>query len=208
MHCLSLSSLLDYLRGHLSEAERAAVSEHLAAGCPHCLENQRWLEEVQQLTAQDDSIEFPEPVIASVVARFRRQARSPLRQIVAQLIFDSLFPQQLAPVRADLAGEAAPVGRQALYRAEGYDIDLRFERTGEADSEDLIGQILAGQTDRAQLDGLMVQLLCDDAEAAATRTNARGIFRFTRLPAGACDLKIHVPEGEISIPQLRPTRAL
>lgn len=207
MNCLSLSSLLDYLRGHLAAAERAAVSEHLDAGCPHCLENLRWLEEVQQLTAQDDSIEFPEPVIARVVARFKRQARQPLRQIFAQLIFDSLFPQQFAPVRADLAGEAAPVSRQALYHAEGYDIDLRFERTGEAEGEDLIGQILSGHTDRAQLDGLTVQLLCDDAEASSTRTNARGIFRFTRLPSGACALKIHVPEGEISIPHLRTTRA-
>ncbi|HWQ31551.1 MAG TPA: zf-HC2 domain-containing protein [Blastocatellia bacterium] len=207
MNCLSLASLLDYLHGHLSEAERADIAAHLAAGCPHCLENQRWLEEIQRLTAQDDSIEFPEPVIASIVAGFKRQARQPLRQLIAQLIFDSLFPQQLAPVRADLAGEAAPVSRQALYRAEGYDIDLRFERTGEADGEDLIGQILAGHTDRAELDGLTVQLLCDNSEASSTRTNARGIFRFTRLPAGACDLKIHVPEGEISIPQLRTTRA-
>lgn len=205
MNCLSLEELFDYLRGQGAEAERAAIAAHLETGCPHCLENQRWLRAVERLAAEDDSITFPEQVIARVVSRFREQAasRPPLRQLIAQLIFDSLFPQRLAPVRSAAGSETPAVSRQVLYRAEGYDIDLRFERHDE--TEDLIGQVQAGHSTTPA--NYPVQLWREDSAAFSTQTNARGIFRFTGIPAGSYQLKIQVPEGEISIPQMNTTKS-
>lgn len=203
MNCLSLEELLEYLHGAGAEAERAARAAHLETGCPQCLENQRWLLAVERLAAADDSITFPEQVIARVVSEFRKQAaaRPPLRQLFVQLIFDSLFPQRLAPVRTAPGSETPAISRQVLYRAEGYDIDLRFERSDE--TEDLIGQVQAGH--RAPASPLPVQLWRDNEQTFSTQTNARGIFRFTGIPAGSYQLKIQVPEGEISIPQMTTT---
>jgi hypothetical protein len=209
MNCLSLADLLDYLRGEADAPQRAAAAAHLSTGCPHCLANQKWLTELGRLASEDRSSEFPEPVIASVVARFKQQtaaSRKPLRQLIAEVIFDSLFPQQLAPARSGVSSESSEVSRQVLYHAEGYDIDLRFERAEDDQGEDLIGQILASHKERAALVELTVQLLRDETEAARTQTSQRGIFRFTKIPAGACDLRIQVPEGEISIPRLSIAR--
>src|SRR5215470_4843101 len=104
MQCPSLNDLLNYIRADLTEDDRAAILAHISAGCPSCQENQRWLEEVLRLTLEDKSFAYPEEVIQKVIAEFNDRStptRTPLRQLFAQLIFDSWTLPRTANVRFD-----------------------------------------------------------------------------------------------------------
>jgi hypothetical protein len=207
MGCPSLNQLFDFARERMSAPERETIMTHLATGCPRCQENQRWLAEVLRLTAEDKSFDFPEEVIARVVAWMRPRPvedRMPLGKLIAQLVFDSLRTPQLAGVRAELTTEGA--GRQMLYRADGYDIDLRFEQTEDGEAEELIGQILPEEKP-ATTDEFTVWLLRDQAEIGRAQTDARGIFKFERIPSGLYDLRIEASGVEINISQVGSARA-
>ncbi len=209
MGCPSLNQFFDFARERMTPPERETVMAHLSTGCPRCQENQRWLAEVLRLTAEDLSFDFPEEAIARVVAWMRPQpaaTRTPLVQLIAQLVFDSLMPRQFAGVRAELATGGA-VGRQMLYRVAGYDIDLRFEQTEDGEAEELIGQILPEEKPPAEAAEFTVWLLRDQAEVGRTQTDARGIFKFERIPSGFYDLRIEARGVEINISQAGSARA-
>lgn len=210
MQCPSLNSLLDSLRGQLPPSEHDAILKHLSMGCVTCQENHRWLEEVLQVTSEDELFQAPEETIQYLVARFNSQstAASPsLAQYLAEMIFDSFVPQQLAGVRSDSAAGAGFVGRQMLFQAAGYDIDLRVEQVQGAGAGDMVGQILSRKQQPAEGVALSAQLLRDDVEISRAEADARGIFKFSRVPAGVYDLKIRVPEGEIRIREVASVRA-
>jgi hypothetical protein len=205
MGCPNLNNLADYARGLLSGDESSAITSHLASGCQLCQEQQTWLSDVASLTAQDNSFEYPEWVIKRVVSQFEAQSVSPVakvRQFFAQLIFDSLNPNQLAEIRSGTAGMGQAAGRQTLYQADGYDIDLRFEQSEDVSLEELIGQILPKQSSGIELAGINVSLLKNDRTISRARTNSQGIFKFMGVASGIYDLKISAPEGEINIQQL------
>lgn len=211
MNCPSAESLLDYLRDAVSAGERAEIGEHLSSGCPVCLEQRQWLASVLEVTAQDRSYDLPAAALARVVNWFRGEPSPQMRSVrrfVAQMIFDSLRPSEMAPMRSGLAGAGAAAGRQILYRAEGYDIDLRFESGEDSSDEDLIGQILPEDRSPTASDNLSVRLVRDQIEVAAALANARGVFKFAGLPSGIYDLRINVPEGEILINQVATARAV
>ncbi|MDX2032208.1 MAG: carboxypeptidase-like regulatory domain-containing protein [Blastocatellia bacterium] len=183
---------------------------HFAAGCGDCQQRLAWLSEVVAVTAQDDSFVFSEVVIARIVAQFKGRMdgeRAPLRQLVAQLIFDSLFPAPFAEAREGLSSPA-PASRQMLFRTEEYDIDLRFEKSDGTAGDDLIGQVMAAEQSRTDPGPVLVRLLREGETAAQTRTNARGVFRFSALPPGVYDLRIYVADGEIRLDRLATTMGI
>jgi hypothetical protein len=57
------------------------------------------------------------------------------------------------------------------------------------------------------LDRLSAHLLKDEAEIDHAKTDARGIFKFARVPAGIYRLRIQVPEGEINICEIATAHA-
>lgn len=222
MRCPSLQSLLEYVRAQLAVNERIAVNErteiasHLAAGCRSCQENLRWLEEAVGLAAADQSYALPEELILQVVAQFRVQpvtSSSPVRQFLAQLIFDSFILRPLAEVRALPTGSSAVAGRQLHYQTEDYDIDLRFERPEGSETEDVIGQILTRRRQVSQAEPpetvrLSVRLLREEDEVESAQTDARGVFRFARIPSGVYNLRVRVPEGEINLDAVATSRVV
>ena len=199
MQCPSLNSMLGFVRDLLSVSERDAILAHLSSGCR---ENHRWLEKVLQLTSEDKLFQVPEETVQHLVARFNSQPTSSspsLAQFLAKLIFDSLTPRQLADVRSDPAAGAGFVGRQMLFQAAGYDIDLRVEQVQDSEVGEMIGQVLSRSQGPAQRIPLSAQLLRGEVEIGRAEADARGIFKFSRVPSGVYDLKIRVPEGEINI---------
>lgn len=213
MNCPPLSGLLDYSQKVLAQSERAGIESHLVTGCRRCAENLRWLREVAWLTAQDQSFDFPEETIKGLVVWFKGQAAHmprTLRKLVARLVFDSLLPQQLAPVRTETAHPLVTqqaAGRQMLFQAEGYDVDLRFEALEDLELEDLIGQVLPQRAEQPNIVGATVELcpLADEPQRA--QTNQQGLFRFSQIPSGIYDVKIQVSEGEINLNQVATARA-
>lgn len=208
MGCPDLNTLADFAQGLLPEAARHEIASHLTSGCQPCQSNQTWLTTVSDLTATDQSFDFPEWVIRRIVNQFETNsvtALSQLRQFVAQLVFDSFALNSLAEVRSESGGMAN--GRQVLYQAEGYDIDLRFEQADDADAEALIGQILSQQPQGTGLAPYSIQLLQGGQAINQTVSNMRGIFKLVHIASGVYDLKISVPEGEINISPLATARA-
>lgn len=208
MGCPDLNTLADFAHGLLPDPARSEIASHLTNGCPMCQEHQTWLMTVANLTATDHSFDFPEWVIRRIVTQFEAAAVTPLaqlRQFVARLVFDSFAAHSLSEVRSEAVSLAN--GRQVLYQAEGYDIDLRFEPAETGEQEELIGQVLSQQPPGTEIAPFSIQLLQDGNTINQTVTNSRGIFKLTQIASGAYDLKISVPEGEINISPLTTARA-
>src|SRR5262249_5908847 len=164
MECLTLAKLLNYLQNPVYNRENARINAHLSSGCQVCNENLQWFETIISLTAQDQSFEFSEETIAVIVAQFKERTEAviqPIRQYIARLIYDNRLLPQLADARSTsaVAAGAVAAGRQALYRSEGYDIDLRFKSVEETDDELLVGQVLPELGDATELMQFKVQLL-------------------------------------------------
>lgn len=210
MKCPTLDELFDSLNGHLPPHVRTEVDTHLEAGCSDCQEQREMLMTALQVASEDKSFEFSQDTIARAVSYFKEQTveeTKPLGQILAKLIFDSLMPSQLAPVRTGLLESIAPAGRQVLYNAGSYDVDLRFERGEDTNDEDLIGQILPDNRLPSDIDGAAVRLLQDEIEVAHAHANKRGVFIFLRIESGIYELRIRVPDGEISINRVQTAQA-
>jgi len=211
MKCLSAEDMMDYLRGAVSPHTSAEIGAHFNSGCPVCFQQRQWLVSTLDVTLSDQSYDLPAVAINRVVDWFKQQSEDNsgvLRRLAAQLIFDSLQPTHMAPVRSGLAGAGAAAGRQVLYRADGYDIDLRFEGGEDTDDEDLIGQILSGHRPPKTPNRLPVRLLREEMAIANALANARGVFKFARIRSGIYDLQIDAPEGEILISRIATARAV
>lgn len=206
MKCPSLDHLTDYLRGLVVGTERAQIQQHLTTGCSSCLHNQQWLLEVKRIAPLDDSFEFPEALTAHIISWMpAKPARTPLRTLIAQLLFDSFAPPALAGARATTMTNPSPdafAGRQLLYQVEGFDVDLRIEKADNAKSFELMGQVLQQDAAVADLSGRMVHLWLDENRPVTTSTDGEGMFRFSQLPPEIYELRIVLPEGIIEIPEV------
>jgi hypothetical protein len=208
MQCPSLEKLTDFLRGLVLETEGAAIQAHLATGCPRCQHNQQWLLEVKRIAPLDDSFDFPAALTARIIAWMPAKAsvkpeRTPLRTLIAQLLFDSFAPLPLAEARSAAvvdvnAGTSA--GRQLLFQVEGYAVDLRIEKM--ADTYELLGQVLPDDSASPALARLVVHLGAEENEADLTHTDAEGMFRFTALEPKDYALRIVLGEDIIEIPEI------
>lgn len=206
MQCPSLELLTDFLRALVVGTERTAIQDHLATGCTRCQHNQQWLLEVKRIAPLDDSFEFPEALTARIIAYMPAKPareRTPLRTLIAQLLFDSFALRPLAEVRSAAIAEAnagASVGRQLLYQVEGYDVDLRIEKM--VDAYELLGQVLPENPTGAEPVGLSVHLRRDESLRLSTATDTEGMFRFTHLQPETYQLQIILGEYIIEIPEI------
>jgi hypothetical protein len=196
MGCPSLEDLLGLIQGRLEGGTKTEIENHLPT-CSSCEEKRRWLSQMLDLTATDESFDFPEDVIHWSVAQFKAaSANAPSRiQILAKLVFDNLQPAQAIEVRS----AAPPAGtRQMLYNAGNYDVDIRIEQLPDVDSFHLIGQIMAAGNTGSSLEGLIIRLTGRARDASAV-TDARGMFHLRSIKPGEYDLIITVPEGDVVI---------
>jgi len=204
MTCPSIEEILRFIQGSLEPNSKAVLGAHFATGCGPCEENRRWLNELLLVTARDDSFDFEEETIEWSIAQFKAMSgMTPLRKrLSARLIFDNLMPRQALEVRST----APPIaGRQMLFRAETYDVDLRIELVEEESATTLvIGQIVNAARHPADLVGIRVRLVPHDAGRAGNQehqaeTDSRGMFRLRGITAGFYDLIINTSEGDIWI---------
>jgi hypothetical protein len=194
MGCPSLEELLGLIQGTLEGRTKTEFAEHLST-CSKCEDNQRWLSQMLNLTATDESFDFPEDVIHWSVAQFKAaSASAPSKmQILAKLVFDNLLPARAIEVRSTAPAAGT---RQMLYNAGNYDVDIRIEQLPDMNSFHLIGQIMAAGDAGSALAGLTVRLTGRANDASAV-TDAHGMFHLRRIQPGEYDLIINVPEGDL-----------
>lgn len=199
MTCPEFDRLLDYSDGRLLRDLSDEVAAHLLRGCSSCSDNQSWYEGLRQITASDDSIEPPAWVLKRAVRLFdapRSQSFAPRNRgsIIAQLVFDSLRLPALAGARA-----IELEGRQQLYRAGEYSIDLNVTISDERGTE-LTGQVLRqGELMFESVGGLRLFLMRGRKKVVTTATNLRGEFTISAIDSGGYDLRVDVVEGAITI---------
>jgi hypothetical protein len=203
MSCPQTENLIAYAAAELEPAERERVEAHLAGGCEACGGALAGVAELRRI-ARSGAIENPP---ASVLARAQRvpaEARTgglaALAGKVATLVFDTLHDPLPSGARS-----GAAEGRQMLYRALDYDIDVRIVLSG-AGRVRVSGQVLPGPgrpLDAAS--GLEVAL--DGPQRALGTTNELGEFDFGPRQEGDYTLSVEAAEERLIVKDLSARRA-
>ena len=198
MTCPGFAQLLDYLDGRPSRLA-GSVSSHLAAGCSRCDTDRSWYQQVKVVAASDDSVEPPPWVLKRALRLFAVPPSSigigaRVRAVVASLIFDSFSRPAVAGARS-----SGVEGRQLLYRAQDYSIDVQVAASDEKLAE-LNGQILReGELMFESVTGLQLDLMVNGGTVLSTVTNDRGEFTIPAVEFGSYDLRVDAYEASITI---------
>lgn len=199
MTCPEFEQLLDYIDGRLDRTATESVATHLALDCGHCGGDRSWYQQVKLVAASDDSIEPPPWVLKRALRLFdaprvRMDVRARVGRVVAALVFDSLRRPALAGARS-----SGLEGRQLLYQAEDYSIDVQVAVSDQRRAE-LTGQILReGELMFESVGGLQLDLMRDGGAILSTVTNDRGEFSIPAVDFGSYDLRVDVNEASITI---------
>lgn len=202
MDCFPFRKLLDFSEGLLESQEKQALLAHIASGCQRCRADADYLTALITLMRTDRSQTAPAHTLQAVMDLFDKKPPSTSvdfirRKITAILAFNSFQPPALAGVR-NLRG----FGKQLLFKADGYDIDLRFNSSDQTDLESLLGQVLQKDTG-AGVAGAVVSLSTEGEQILLTATDAFGIFNFRNLPAQRrYDLEVILPDVEILVKEV------
>src|SRR5690348_740123 len=170
------AELIDFVNGTLAAGPRKDMEKHLAAGCPSCEEAVRQWRRVRDAAKAQKSYQPPPETLRIAQAAF---VFSPLALgrnkacTLAERVFDSFF----VPLREGARSSPARGGRQLLYRADPYQVDMQIDK-GEQEGTLLItGQLLglrqpglAGRHNRVVISNLR-------GGVAQTVTNQHGEFR-------------------------------
>jgi hypothetical protein len=183
---------VDFARAVATEEERCAMAEHLATGCPECVQLAVFCEALARVC---QGMSHPTPASAERLAlsicpslssmRPRRLFRIPL-----ELIFDS----SLAPAPAGLRS-TWQVGWQALYRAGDCSLDVRIEPDLRSSRAALIGQVSNYALPELQMAGMTVYLKSGRQVIAETRSNRFGEFQIEYVQQRRLQLCIHLDGG-------------
>ena len=199
MNCTGFEQLVDYLDGRLAPDAAQSVAVHLGGSCAKCTADSAWYQQVKLVAASDDSVEPPAWILKRAIRIFDSQAARtslPRRatRLIASLLFDSLERPVLAGARSSRLE-----GRQLLYQAEYYSIDLQVALLDQTRAE-LTGQILReGELMFQSVAGLQLDLMRDGDSILSTVTNERGEFRVETIELGSYDLRVDAQEASITI---------
>jgi hypothetical protein len=192
MHCPAFQTLVEFVDGFAPENERESVERHLSEGCVECASAVRWYMSVRSAARADNSTEPPPWVTARTVAAIhdaREAARSRglvgfLARIHAALVADSLSPE---PAYSRGPGD----GRQLLYSAEPFDVDLLVAAAVGSNHLRVAGQVLAADDDTFEnVTHLTVELERDGRIALAGETSEIGEFSFDDVAPGRYEIHI------------------
>ncbi len=149
------------------------MQEHLDSGCARCRNTVTWLTGLVRTADADNRNDPPAELVREAYAVFRalepRDWVEKLRQLAAELVFDSRSDLQPAGVRAVETDRI-----RQRYHADGYSVDLQIE-TLEA-SFDIVGQITCDFEEKENLTGTIVQIVAGGQTVAETETNQFGEF--------------------------------
>ena len=199
MTCPGFLHLLDYLDGRLDRAAASEVSAHLASGCSQCDGDREWYQQVKLIASSDDSIEAPSWVLKRALRvfdtpRVRMSIAGRVGRVVASLVFDNLRQPAIAGARS-----SGVEGRQLLYRAEDYSIDVQIAPVDQRRAE-LTGQILReGESMFESVGGLRLDLIGEGRKTFTAVTNEWGEFTIAGVDFGSYDLQLDVNEASITI---------
>ena len=184
---ISVETLADIAENRATSETREAALSHIST-CSTCHDLLRRLQQLILTMKADSTADAPRDVLTSAINIFSQEKRSPLRRIVAFLIFDSNTGPAFG-VRS-----LAAASRQMLYQAEDTDVELRI--TVQNDECILAGQVIGEGCAGAQVE------ISGVAGRSKATLNEVCEFTLPPVPAGNYLLTVRMLDREIEIPEL------
>jgi hypothetical protein len=185
---ISVETLANIADDRATSEAREAAMDHIST-CSPCHNTLRRLQQLILMMKSDSTNDAPRDVLTSAINIFSQEKRSPLRRIVALLIFDSSNAGPAFGMRS-LPGAS----RQMLYSAEDTDLELRI--TVQNDECILTGQVIG--------EGCAEGHVEISGVAGRSKATLNEICEFTLppIPLGNYSLTVRMLDREIEIPEL------
>ena len=193
----TIETLINFAENQLPESEQALVKEHLSGSCQQCSAFLIRMRRLLDAAKNEGVFTPPDAELRKAIAAFKKRgsARQETRKpILASLFFDSRTRPSLAAVRG------AQSGRQVLFKAGQYDIDLQI--VPEHGDTRLVGQVLG--SDQLE-EGLSVFVSLNDQNGEVIQgaeSDRHGQFAFRKLQPGRYDLVFDLQDQEVAIKSL------
>ena len=185
---ISVETLADIAEGRVTQEARKAAMAHFSE-CSTCRDKLGRLQQIILTMRSDGTNDVPRDVLTSAIDIFSQEKHSPLRRIIALLIFDSRNAGPAFGTRSLRADS-----RQMVYSAEETDLDLRI--TVQNDECILSGQVIGEGCAEAhvEISGVM----------GSTEAVLNEVCEFTLppIPAGKYSLRLKMLDRQIEIPEL------
>src|SRR5215213_453419 len=185
---ISLETLADIAEDRLTSIALETAMSHVAT-CSACDDKLRRLQQLIGTMKSDTAQDAPRDVLLSAINIFPAERPSPLRRIVATLIFDSRNAGPAFGMRS-----LHKASRQLVYSAQQTDLDLRVTIQNEE-------CIVAGQLLRDPCVGGFVEISGTNGSAESS-LNELCEFTLPAIPVGTYSLTVRMPDVEIEIPEL------
>lgn len=185
---ISLENLADIAEGRVTGAALEVAMAHVST-CSACDDTLRRLRQLVLMMKSDSREEAPRDVLMSALNIFSPASQSPLRHVIAVLIFDSRSVGPAFGMRS-----LPTASRQMLFSAQDTDLDLRITVQNEE-------CILSGQVIRAGCVGGLVEI-SGAAGSAEASLNELCEFTLPAVPVGNYSLRVRMLDVEIEIPEL------
>ena len=187
MKHLTFAVLVDRFEGRLADSDVESISSHVAE-CPACEADYRKLSEFFGYVNLTPTEEVPQAATANILNIFqRRPAVEKPRTSVLSKIGVLVFDDWTTALNERYAGMDS---RQLLYRADGFDIDLRIEFVGEQCI--VAGQVFPECT-------IAEVTLCSESSSVKGSLNEMGEFTFVPVVTGDYSLRIKNNEVDLVI---------
>lgn len=199
MPCPNFEALIDFTDNRLAPETATSVQSHVDSGCTSCRSTIDWFSGFAA-AASTDLVEPPVWLTRKAVALFAQRQRegivSKVTRLMATLIFDSLAVSaspDVVPARSGAVG-----GRQLLYSAPPFDVDLLVSAGDAPRTLAVTGQVLATDSvEFATVSGLDVAFVLDGKTVATAVTSDFGEFALDSIAPGSYDVRVSDPTREI-----------
>lgn len=181
----------DYVRGLGGEDERAAMREHLEAGCAQCAEVLAALRAVVETAAVEREHAPPSHALRTVRAylAITGQVRHGRGARVLEMAYDSDFSDPAVATRVQ-----SGTGRQVRFESRDYSVDVRIDPPGDAGTAVVAGQCLDSKGDPVV--GTPAVLMDGGEIASQGLTGEEGEFQLTTRSGSRLELWLLLAGGQ------------
>jgi hypothetical protein len=171
----STEQWIDFVNGTRAQAAQREMQKHLDSGCETCSKAVATWRKVQSSAGNESKFVPPADTVRVAKAAYGSagfDAKPGLVEVVAQLVFDSFETPATAGTRS-----AALQGRQMLFAASTYQIDLSIEVKPDQTRLSVTGQLTDTADQTSVGEGIIVTLSNRRGQTIQTMTNSFGEFQ-------------------------------